>query len=333
MRKFFAILLMYNMFFVTGSGGQNIDSLKTKPGNLTSSERGRILFDKGNAYLKSGELDSCVFYTRKAVKFLEYDSDLSNAYENLGMCFYYKNDFAEALENFKISAAYAEDAGNDSIIARRYSDLGVVYDYLGAYDKATENYLKAVKIFEKNKDYYGISKISNNLGVINETLGKYDMALSYYNKSLELKQKVGANPEESASTYVNIGSVSEKRGDTEGALSQYKKALDIYEKSGNVRYAALCLNNTANIYYEKNKLESAEKYVRKALNLSGKFPESGIRGKSYLILSNIFISRSDYDKALQYLKKASEIAEKRELTELKKDISESEIKISESAGD
>ena len=325
--------ILFLIFLSVNVYGQDIDSLKNCVKKSAHYEKGKILFDIGNYYLKQNLYDSCIFYSEKAVGFLDNDLKLSNAYENIGMAYYFKSNFSDALENFKKSLEYAKNTDNDNITAGRYSDLGVVYDYLGAYDKAVEYYIKSSKIFEKNKNFYGLSKIFNNLGIINETMEKNDAASAYYDKALKLKIKINAKPQELASTYVNIGSVSEKKGQLQTALNYYRKALDIFEKYDNKNYAALCLNNISHIYLKEKKYLKAENNIRKAVNLNKKSFESITLAKSYLILSEILLSVNKTDSAKIYLKKASNIADNQNTTELKKQTAKTEIQLYEQKKD
>ena len=318
--KIHICILSSLIFFSVQSAGQNIGGLKKHISEKNLSEKGKILFETGDSHLKKREIDSSLKYTAQAVKFLNSDFDLSNGYENLGMAYFFKNDFKNALENFKQSLFYAERLKNDSIIGRRFSDLGVVYDYLGAYDNATENYLKAVKLFEKANDKYGIAKVYNNLGIINETAGKYTTALNYYHKSLQLKQKTGTNEAETASTYVNIGSVNEKMNKYDDALKNYEKALLIYRKNNIDKYTALCYNNIADIYEKQRKYEDAKRIIKKALSLSENSAGNLNFAKSHLISARINRSEKKYKNALNDLNIAENIADRLGITNIKNDI-------------
>ncbi len=308
------------IFFSIQSAGQNIEGLKKHISDKNFCEKGKLLFEIGDSYLKKKKIDSSLKYTVPAINFLNSDFDLSNGYKNLGMAYFFKNDFQNALENFKQSLFYAERLKNDSIIGRRFSDLGVVYDYLGAYDKATENYFKAVKLFEKTNDKYGIAKIYNNLGIINETAGKYTAALNYYHKSLQLKQKTGTNETETASTFVNIGSVSEKMNKSDDALRNYKKALLIYRKNKIDKYTALCYNNIADIYEKQKKYEDAKRIIRKAVSLSENSGENLNFAKSHIISARINRSEKKYKNALNDLHIAENIADHIGIPSMKNDI-------------
>ncbi|RLD51882.1 MAG: hypothetical protein DRI94_04785 [Bacteroidetes bacterium] len=317
---YFKYLFIPILFLFANASAQNIDSLKQITLSLKYSEKGHVLYQIGNYYIKKNEIDSSLKYTLQSVKYLNSDTEQSNAYENLGMCYYYRNDFSKALRNFKQSLKYSLETGNDSIIARRYSDLGVVYDYLGAYDKAVENYLNAVKLFEKRNDLYGIAKTYNNLGIINETFDKYETALDYYNKSLRLKQTLKLDSSEFVSNLVNLGSVYEKSGYKTKALQYYKEASELFRKTKNNKYTALCLNNIAEIYVSEKEFEKAKHYLTLALNLSSEKSGNMNFAKSNLILANVLISRHDFKNAELNLNKAFKTAEDVGLNTMKSDI-------------
>ncbi len=325
--KYIQPILLFFFLASKNLTAENIDSLKNKLTGRTVSEKGKIFYDIGSYYLNKREIDSCIKYSSEAIEFLKSDVNLSNTHENLGMAYYYRNEFSEALFHFKKSLKYSLNTGKDSIIARRYSDLGVIYDYLGTYDKASENYFKALKLFEKISDTQGIAKIYNNLGIINETFEKYKLALNYYKKSLKLKKQAIFNKQNIASTYVNIGSVNEKLNNNKEALFYYKKALKIFKTFQNDKYTGLCLNNIAEIYIKEKKYDKAKNILNEAIILSsGKEGNMNI-AKSYLLFAEVLIDKNKLSEAEIFFQKSMQIAKSLKLTSLREEILKKFIKL------
>ena len=287
--------------------GQNTDSLKNLIEDASKKDKSALLVKLGGIYLQEYELDSAFNYFTKSVDFATTQEELSNAYQNIAIVYYYKDDFENALTNFQLSLQFAKKTKNDSIIARRYSDLGVIYDYLSVYDKAVEFYLLALEMFEKSNDKNGIGKIYNNLGIINQNRGQVKTALEYYNKALKIKQELGTKNIEIATTYVNIGSANEQIKNYDKALQNYLEALEIFETEGFDKYTALTINNIAGVYFYKNDLRNAKIYSQKAIIINLSINNSIGLVNSYTTLGKIFSHNNQIDSSLIYLEKALEL--------------------------
>ncbi len=255
------------------------------------------------------EFDSAIFYFNKALQITNEDEEKSNLYEDIGMVFFYKNDFLNTLDNFKQSLYYAKEVGTDSLIARRYSDIGVVYDYLGAYDKSTENYYKALEIFEREGDLLAVSKIYNNLGVINQNREQKKDALEFYEKSLKIKKDVKADEVLVASSYVNIGSVYEDLEDENNSLKFYYKALKIFDSKKSKKYISLVLGNVASVKLNAGDIDSSDYYIAKAISINKSIDNRLGLVLNYYIKGKLFFYKKQTDSAIFYNKKALKLAD------------------------
>lgn len=306
--KFNFTLIISLLFSGLATYSQNIDSLKYVYSKAEKMDKEKINEIIGAYYLKDFELDSSYKYFSQALELSETDFQKSNIYENIGMIYFYKNDFTKALDVFNKSLQLAIKIDKDSILARRYSDIGVVYDYLSANDKAVEYYIKSLTLFQKMNDKYGIAKTMNNLGVINENMGKLDIALKYYQTSLKYKQEIKAKDVDLASTYVNIGSVFEKNGQFAESLTNYQKAYNIFKKTKVEKYTALTLNNIANTYFYLEKFDSAKYYINKAEFLNTKISNNLGLTSNFILKAKILEHEKQIDSSIYYLQKALELS-------------------------
>lgn len=302
MIKYLLLINIILLSFCTKS--QNADTTLSSKKKILEVEKSKIYTKIAKSYRKDNKLDSAIYFYRKALHTDISEIEKSNIYEDIGMTFFYKNDFLNTLDNFKQSLYYAKEVNNDSLIARRYSDIGVVYDYLGAYDKSSENYYKALVIFEKENDLLAVAKIYNNLGIINQNRGKKKDALVFYQKSLKIKQKAKVKPSLIASTYVNIGSVYEDLNDKTNSLIFYNKALKTFQKKENKKYISLVLGNIASVKLKTGEFDSASYYINKAIELNKSINNKLGLVINYNIKAKIFSQKKQVDSSIIYNIKA-----------------------------
>ncbi len=313
------LILLFSIFSIK-SLSQNIDSLKQEIQNTRDEKKAVVLSKIGDFYMKKFELDSSYKYFSRAIKSAETDLQKSNIYENIGMIYFYKNNFSKALDVFNKSLIFAQNTGKDSIIARRYSDIGVVYDYLSAYDKAVDYYVKALKLFKKTGDKYGMAKTLNNLGIINENQGRIIIALKYYKTALNLKKKIKTPNIDLASTYVNIGSALEKKRRFEEALKNYQKAYNIFKNTNIKKYTALTLNNIANTYFYLKKFDSAKIFINKAELLNKKISNKLGLTSNFILKAKILKKENKLDSSIFFLQKALDLTNNLGIIKKKADV-------------
>ena len=94
----------------------------------------------------------------------------------------------------------------------------------------------------------------------------------------------------------------------EEGIQQAMEAFKIYEQLGNTVGQAGCLGGLAQLLWEDEKLDAAEEAVTRAIDL---LPEKGEEFQvcqSYQLLGNIYRSKGEREKSIQYFEVAIEIA-------------------------
>jgi len=306
MKKAFFILSFLTL--ISFLQGQNVDSLKDISFKSRGYEKGMSLYRIGKSYQKNNILDSAMLYFQKSLKYISSKKEQSEVYEDIGMVFFYKNDFSQTLENFNISLSFAKEINNDSIIARRYSDIGVAYDYLGAYDKATENYYKALLIFEKRNDLLAVGRIYNNLGIINQNRGETKSALEFYKKALKIKIETNSDSVLIAVSWVNIGSLYEELKEYKKALNLYYKSIDVFQKKSIKKNIALVYGNIASVKFSLGELDSTSFYLDKAIELNKEIGDDLGLSSNYLLKGKILLNKKNVNAAILLYHKALDLS-------------------------
>lgn len=154
---------------------------------------------------KNKYLDMAIIEFTAAVNIYPYYSD---AYDQLGLAYFRKNDSKKALEFYD----KAFELNPHRPIS--YNNVGIIYFQAGQYEKALEVYKKAVEQDPHYADAY------MNLGSVYGTLGQFDLAIENFKKSIEY------NPY-GAYSYFYLGLTYESKGDKQNAQAAYDKAYQL----------------------------------------------------------------------------------------------------------
>lgn len=153
-------------------------------------------------------LDSAIVQFRKAAEIVPTFAD---AYDQIGLAYYRKNQNDSALKYYDIALKL------NPTKSITYSNMGVIYFNMGKYDKAQEVYEKCLKYDPAFSDGW------MNLGSTYGTLGKYKEAIAAFQKCIEF------NPQNATATYF-IGLTYKSLGDEVNAKFYLDKAASLDPK-------------------------------------------------------------------------------------------------------
>jgi tetratricopeptide (TPR) repeat protein len=111
----------------------------------------------------------------------------------------------------------------------------------------------------------------------------------------------------SADCLINLGVLKQTLRQHEAAYENYSQALKLAEKNNDYEMRSLCLNNIAQVYFEKGDYERSIAYNQDALKLRLLMDNNLEEADSYLNLALNFIRTKDLEKAREYLDKAYQI--------------------------
>lgn len=133
-----------------------------------------------NYYLQAKALSKKLNYAAGEIKFyLNYTAVL-----NL------QSHFDSSLVLNLESVELAKKSGSPLDIAKCIQNVGVSWYYLQDYEKSTEHYLQAVPYFEKAKDTFRLSILYSNIGLVFREAKLFDKALEYHQKALKLSRQL-----------------------------------------------------------------------------------------------------------------------------------------------
>ena len=258
----------------------------------------------------SSKPDSTIILASLALEISIRHQDIKgqmHSLRNLGIGYYEKGNYREAIQSYKRAIAFAEALDDEPYNAQIRSNLSMPYLALSAHDEALENLYTALEIAEKNNLTNTVAHANHNIGMVYHYQLKNDQAIAFYEKSRQLYE---ANGDTTRSTFIlgNIAHLYLKKKDFQKAETLYLQSLALAEKHDNKKAIGNALQSLGAFFMEQGGTETALSYFLRAketLELTGEQTE-------YLrLLDNLaacYMKIGNTDAAYTYAIKNHELA-------------------------
>jgi tetratricopeptide (TPR) repeat protein len=302
MKKLLYILLFVIASIAEQSVAQNLDSLWKVYNNTAQADTNRLTaIDFITRNYWGNNPDTAIMLAGQEIKLAQTTKQRkyeANAFYNIGVAFYYKSNFTEALKNYLASLKIREELKDKKGIANSCSDIGVIYQNLGNYPEALKKHFTALKAREELKHKQGIAGSYGNIGEIYRLQGNYPEALKNYFASLKIEEEINDRRSIGAS-YNNIGLVYYKQGNYPEALKNHFAALKIREELKDKKSIAGSYINIGSIYYDQGNYPEALKNYLASLNIKEEIGDKRGIANSYNGIGNIYYSQGNYAEAFK----------------------------------
>lgn len=183
-------------------------------------------------------------------------------------------------------------------------NTGALYIKYNAQEEALRYFMQSLELAQKYKREDFLNAIYNNIGIVyasNKATGK---AVEYYSKALEISRKQD-NKHRMALNLINLGTEMHNTGDDTIALRYFREAFQIFLYSDrDTLNASIALNNTADIYYDRQQYDSALALYRRAFAMSVVTGDKLYHPQYCQGLGKTFSRLHRFDSATYYLTKS-----------------------------
>ena len=242
------------------------------------------------------------------------------------------NDIASNETDAKTSLQYAEalinKAAKDSIFEYLYQGhlhKGNALSSIGKNVLALESYFQAEKYAIRIKDEKSLGIILVAIAGTYANTDNYANGKYYYKQSIDLlrmlQDSIGLG-----SALTNLGDLYINEGKLDSALICTKEASAIFNLKGNVHGRAYSMGNTGIIYAKQGNDKIAEIYLREPIEILEEFGDYYPVSVYLTYMSDIYLRKDDWNKALGLAQSSLDMAEANGLTE---QISDAHLKLSE----
>ncbi|MBI1837600.1 MAG: SpoIIE family protein phosphatase [Flavobacteriia bacterium] len=327
MNKIIIILLLFfaqNFYSQT----REIDSLYN---SLKTSKRDTVkvqILNQLSQKLGSINPDISLRYAQKAralAEVLNFKNGEIRAYSNIGLVYYGRGDFPNALNCFLYAEKLLDKYPNDYLLSDIYNNIALVYVQVNKVEIAFDYFNKTIKLDKKANNSKGLGDAYNNLGSIYGLKKQLLEAKKYF--ELSLKYRLIANDKDNLPlTLSNLSSVNIFQNNFSTAVRQINQALLIYEKNDDIIGVSMIYNKIGDLKTHQKKYKDAIVYYQKSLKLSKQYAMQRYMQHSYEELALLYEKLEDYKKANFYYKVNAKIKDRIFNSENAKHLSELQAK-------
>ncbi len=314
------------------SQNSRIDSLKTAlESTQPDSAKVNLLNEIGLEYFYEEEFDEAKTFFLRAIKSAE-ESDFRKgqayALKNLGLVEYYQGNFTSVFDSWTLSLQIFESIPDTLGIANLSSNVGVIYYDQGSYARALDYYLQSLRYSEFLEDPVRITTALVNIGGVYTQMQEYEKALNYY-QQLEFYLDEIDDPDIESAYLLGTGEVYSLKDDHKMALEYYLQALKTTR--GTTDYAHN-LTMIGKEEYELGNRELAIKYYDSAYAIATEDNLPLDLVQTRLAMGRIYLDE-DPKKAIEIYEEGAFIARSMAINEDLKDIYEGMSKAYLNLGD
>lgn len=210
-------------------------------------------------------------------------------------------EFEEYLENPN------DDTKRNINIA--YNSIGHIYRNLGQFNRAIENFRKSIKLEEELGNILGVAINYKDIGECLEAMGELDESKANYEKSLEYNKRLGSE-KISVQSNLGIAHVYVHQDKTKEAIEILDNILPEAEKLGDKKIIAEININKGWAKLQLRKIEEAQTYLNKGLNIAKRYNLLGEMESAYSFLSDLWETQDDFKKSKEFFIEAERVEER-----------------------
>jgi len=176
-------------------------------------------------------------------------------------------------------------------IKARYS-LGMTCIVSGFYALAIQHYEEALRLCKNDPDHEDLPHIYYGLCDANRHLGKFEAAYTYGVKALELYEKRGMRTMEGRMHNV-MGRICYQLREYHEATDNYMESLSIATLDNNQNMKMVNFSALADLRLAENRLEEAQRYCDRALEVAEGLDDDIYLGLMYLVCGKVTLAESE----------------------------------------
>ena len=185
------------------------------------------LIRRAVTYRMQGNIQNSMTDIRMALEILELRPELglirAEALRNLGVSYYFKGEYRDALNYLKQSLQIFESYNDTQNTPKLIFNIGVIYKVMGDYVRAEMMYQEALDVWSSGGNLSWAADLLNNLGVLQQLRGDYEKAASNFEKGIEYARISNSAKAESI--------ILTSLGDLYKELDAYAESLDVYQRA------------------------------------------------------------------------------------------------------
>jgi len=258
-----------------------------------------------NSYYDIGRINTAIDLLKQAIELHKKNNDTASAISDISnLAFVYYNTFRyyKAIDLFAEAIKHAR-ASNDSLsISKNQYYIGNVYLDDRKYDSAATYYKYSYSYDSLVADTLKMISSLNNISSIYYLKRDFSKSKQYLEQAIILSND--SEKELLFSTlHNNLGNFYFNSSQYSKALKEYNISRQKKIKSNDYEGLIISTYNIANVYKELDSVDIALSLLLEQLNVVEAMTYTDILSRTYLSISDIYKTKKDYKKSLEYYKK------------------------------
>ncbi len=299
--------------------GDSNEALLKKLQNASTKEQVQIYNKLSKSHIYS-DPQRAIKYAEQALQIAVRIDDKrgkAEAYNNLGMGYYFTNDYERLLESYRKSLLEYRLIGDNQSM----STLSSTYFRLSQSEKALKNYKRSLNLYINEKNWEKIAETYKNMADVYKNIADYPQALAFYEKALKIVEE--DEGDESKSEVIRlldqIGQIWFYQKEYDTALIYFTRMQQMLEERGDRQNVSILLSNIANAHFSKGDLEQANEYYQEALKMQIEQNGHWEAAMSLMRIGMIEARKKNYPKAISSYNKSVKLAKVAEANDLLRD--------------
>ncbi|MFN5418342.1 MAG: helix-turn-helix domain-containing protein [Flavobacteriia bacterium] len=227
-------------------------------------------------------------------------SGIINTYSSIGISYSYGLKYKTALDYFLKGLKMAEKFQDRKLLVLMLNDVAYIYNVQEEYEKALPLLLRTISMRKSLPNELPVVMGYINISTIYYNLGSNNKALAYLDTAFNVAEKWRLNHIKQA-VYQRRGIVFNKMGLHEKAIKNLRLAIKMQGEMNNTRGQATSLVQLANVFLGLNKLDSANYFYDKGLEVAKSFHFLDIISDIYKGKSETLKKQGKFEESIKFL--------------------------------
>ncbi|MBM2826395.1 MAG: Guanylate cyclase protein [Dehalococcoidia bacterium] len=212
-----------------------------------------------------------------------------------------KGELETAEENTRHAVEIYARAGDSAGQAQALLVLGEIFSDQAKLGEFEEMSLEAIELSRQAHSQWVEARGLTLLGTACVYLGKAEEARGYIEQAVNIYRGLG-DRRGAATSLLMLGRADHMVGHLRVAATSIEEAIDIFEELGDRRAMTSASFNLGLMNLERGELDEARLYAERGITLTGGVGEAPIRIRCMLLLGQVEVESSNWDRAAEILK-------------------------------
>jgi len=234
---------------------------------------------------------------------------IGKSLNHLSLFYMIQGKHTDSISMAEEAIKYFEGLNDEHGIADAQYNIAGNYYKTDNYHRGLIYLINCLATYKKFNDYHNQARTLKSLGTIYEYFGDQKSAIKSYEGAIEAA-RLARDINLESNAYNPLSGIYLKQGKIKEAFDLIERSIAMKNKSGDIRGLAFALYGRGKVYLKQNKFELAEQDLKESLRIHKDVGEKLGTGMTKYRIADLYITMGRLDEAKQVLEKAIEFSKK-----------------------